>query len=98
MEEMDELRAIARAQAWQEAGPPYWDMTMFVPTSVSVLRASYLAAAMQARQAGSEYDARQREADADAVRAAWLCQPELAPLLYFHLAPPGAGRVRVVAF
>jgi hypothetical protein len=30
MEEMDELRAIARAQAWQEAGPPYWDMAMFV--------------------------------------------------------------------
>jgi hypothetical protein len=70
MEEMDELRAIARAQAWQEAGPPYWDMTMFVPTSVSVLRASYLAAAMQARQAGSDHDARQREADAATVRAA----------------------------
>jgi len=36
----------------------------------------------------------------DALRRAdtlWLCQPELAPLLYFHLAPPGAGRVRVVA-
>jgi hypothetical protein len=43
---------------------------MFVPTSVSVLRASYLAAAMQARQAGSEHDARQRKADAATVRAA----------------------------
>jgi hypothetical protein len=70
MEEMDELRAVARAQAWQEAGPPYWDMAMFVPTSVSVLRASYLAAAMQARRAGSEHDARQCEADAATVRAA----------------------------
>jgi hypothetical protein len=69
-EEMNELRAIARAQAWQEAGPPYWDMAMFVPTSVSILWASYLAAAMQARQAGSEHDARQREADAATVRAA----------------------------
>jgi hypothetical protein len=67
MEEMDGLRAIARAQTWQEAGPAYWDMAMFVPTSVSVLRASYLAAAMQARQAGSEHDARQREADACGV-------------------------------
>src|ERR1039457_5200961 len=36
--------------------------------------------------------------DANIARlAAWLCQPELAPLLYFYLAPPGAGRVRVVA-
>jgi hypothetical protein len=69
-EELDKLRAIARAQAWQEAGPPYWDMAMFVPTPVSVLSASYLAAAMQARQAGSEGDARQREADAATVRAA----------------------------
>jgi len=70
MEETDELRAIARAQAWQEAGPRYWDMAMFVPVSVSVLWASYLAAAMHARQAGSQHEARQCEADAAAVRAA----------------------------
>src|SRR5712691_11233239 len=27
------------------------------------------------------------------ARTGWLCQPELAPLLYFHVAPPGAGGV-----
>jgi hypothetical protein len=70
MEEMDDLRAIASAQARQEAGPPYWDMAMFVPASVSLLWASCLATAMQARQAGSQHDARQREADAATVRAA----------------------------
>ncbi len=31
------------------------------------------------------------------VETLWLCQPELAPLLYFHLAPSRADRVRVVA-
>jgi conjugative relaxase-like TrwC/TraI family protein len=63
--EIREIRLLARAD--QRNSVPFFDMTLSMPKSVSVLHASYLAAAAAAREAGGHAEAARCEAKAGQI-------------------------------
>lgn len=52
IEQMSQLEDRAAQLAWEQAGPPYLDITVWVHLSAALLWASYLAAAEKAHRSG----------------------------------------------
>lgn len=69
IEQMSQLEDRAVQLAWEQAGPPYLDVTVWVHLSAALLWASYLAAAEKARRSGNQREANGHEADAARVWA-----------------------------
>jgi hypothetical protein len=67
MERMSELQAMARAQAWQLAGPPFFDFTVYAHISAALLWAGLLATAEHPRRAEDHAEVQRRERDAAKV-------------------------------
>jgi hypothetical protein len=69
IEQMSQLENRAVQLAWEQAGPPYLDITVWAHLSAALLWASYLAAAEKAHRSGNQRKATGHEADAATVWA-----------------------------
>jgi hypothetical protein len=74
--ELETVRAAERAKSRNST--PYFDFTVSAAKSVSVLHASYLVAARQARKQGARADAEKREAAAADIVAALMAAARAA--------------------